>query len=316
MPAGDYKLTNGTLALAGTPIVVINGAGSGASGTQIDGLGASQVLNVGAAVHATINGLTIEHGLTSQSNDGVIGDPAPGVPGGGIANAGTLSLGDVTVTANAAGAGGIYCPSRVFFARDPARRRHILRPPPILPRPICRPPSGASAGSGGSGGGIYNTGTLTITDSTISANTAGAGGNALAGSTAAAPVQAGGNGGNGGSGGGIDNTGTLVISDSTIAANSAGAGGTGGDGSAATVSTASGGNGGAAGAGGAGGGIESSGMLMLSGSTISANTTGAGGNGGSGGLGGGGTGTTPGLNAAGGSGGGRRDRQLGHPDAA
>src|SRR5262249_7678645 len=60
--------------------------------------------------------------------------------------------------------------------------------------------SGNSAN--GSGGGISNSGTLTVSNSTLSGNTAGSN-----------------------AGGGIYNIGTLTVSDSTLSGNSAGSGG-------------------------------------------------------------------------------------------
>ena len=94
-----------------------------------------------------------------------------------------------------------------------------------------------------------------------------------------------------------------MITGSTIDGNSTGAGGNGGTAGNTGISTGNGGNGGNAGAGGSGGGIENSGTLSITGSTIAANKTGAGADGGAGGLGGGGAGTTNGSTGTGGNGG-------------
>ncbi|CAG4930671.1 fibronectin type III domain-containing protein [Acidithrix sp. C25] len=124
-------------------------------------------------------------------------------------------------------------------------------------------------GRGGNGGGINysGSGSLTITDSTISGNSAGNGGNGLS------------SGGAGGNGGGISyvGTGSLTITDSTISGNSAG---TGGNGTFASAGT-----------GGNGGGIyyHSSGSFTISNATITGN-----------GAGNAGTNTTPGLSGDGG----------------
>jgi CSLREA domain-containing protein len=136
--------------------------------------------------------------------------------------------------------------------------------------------SGGHAGSGLAGGGIYNTGTLTLTDSTISGNGAGGGGEGRAAS-----------GGSGGGGGGIYNTGTgtLTLDDSTLSDNEAGGGG-----SALAMSGDSGGS------GGYGGGIDNvAGVVTLADTTLSANRAGPGGDvllddegSGGGGVGGGG----------------------------
>jgi hypothetical protein len=115
-----------------------------------------------------------------------------------------------------------------------------------------------SGGSGGDGGGIHNSGTLTLTGVTVSGNQTGKGGNSNF------------TGGNGGSGGGIFNSGTLTLINSTISGNQTGNGGDGG------FTRGNGGN---------GGGIFNSGTLMLVNSTISSNQTGNSG-GGSGGFGG------------------------------
>ena len=62
------------------------------------------------------------------------------------------------------------------------------------------------------GGGILNSGTLTLSNVTVSGNKTGAGGNGKFG-------------GPGGAGGGISNTGTLTLTGSTINANQTGHGG-------------------------------------------------------------------------------------------
>ena len=123
---------------------------------------------------------------------------------------------------------------------------------------------GAAGGSnpGVNGGGIINTGTLTITNSFITGNLTGSGGS-----------NDGGTGGPGGDGGGIYNSGTLTVTNSTISGNSAGPGGNGG-------ATATGGT------GGRGGGIANTGTLSVVNSTLNGNQAGNGGNAGSSGTGG------------------------------
>ncbi len=110
---------------------------------------------------------------------------------------------------------------------------------------------------GGDGGGIYNSGTLTLINSTVSDNTTGNG-----------AVASGfpGKGGGGGDGGGIYNGGTLTLTNSTVSSNITGHGGAGsGD------IESSGGD------GGDGGGVYDSDTLMVINSTVSSNTTGSGG---------------------------------------
>ncbi|MGH2545172.1 MAG: choice-of-anchor Q domain-containing protein, partial [Ardenticatenaceae bacterium] len=71
------------------------------------------------------------------------------------------------------------------------------------------------AGSAGAGGGLYSEGTATLSASTVSGNTTGAGGSGGSG------------GGFGGSGGGIVAAGTLTVTEGTISDNSTGSGGDG-----------------------------------------------------------------------------------------
>jgi hypothetical protein len=180
--------------------------------------------------------------------------------------------------------------------------------------------AGCGAGrDGGDGGGIYNSGDLTLNRCTVKENATGNG----ATTCPAVPFMC----GQGGSGGGIFNEKTLTLNDSTVKDNTTGNGGPGGAGLmggaggggggiynyrvlfdkslknfiVATVnltnSTVSGnttGNGGVGsagnrgGMGGVGGGIcNGGGTVNLTNSTVSANTTGNGGDGG-GALGGGG----------------------------
>ena len=111
-------------------------------------------------------------------------------------------------------------------------------------------PDGSGATPGGNGGGIYNSGTLTISNSTISNNVTGDGGDGATG------------GGNGGNGGGIYNSGTLTISNSTISNNVTGDGGV-------APSSGKGGN---------GGGIYNVGTSNVKSSIIANNTLGTRGN--------------------------------------
>jgi hypothetical protein len=124
------------------------------------------------------------------------------------------------------------------------------------------------------GGGIFNTGALTLADVTVTGNTVtGPKGADASSGTAGTGVDA--------QGGGICSSGPLTVIDSTITGNRA----TGGHGGKATGSAKAGWGGGAA-----GGGIETSGDLSLSGSTVQNNQaiggaagdgSGTGGNGGS-----------------------------------
>jgi hypothetical protein len=116
--------------------------------------------------------------------------------------------------------------------------------------------TGGVAPTSGVGGGIFNYGSLSLTDSTVTANHA-AFGAGIFNATAATMTMSGdtvnNNATTGGTGGGILNEGTLTITDSTIAANVAHRGG----------------------------GIANDGVLKIGNSTVASNTvTGAGADGG------------------------------------
>jgi hypothetical protein len=229
----------GTIVLLGIPVdlvstVVVNGAGS--SATTIDGNNARRVFMVGVASTVEIAGIQITRGRAPNGST----PGAAGGAGGGIHNAGNLTLRNAVVSDNVAGngAGGIAASFPATFMGGPG-------------------------GSGGDGGAIYSTGTLTLVDVTISRNQAGSGGAGGAGAGGS-----GGSGGSGGNGGGVYATGpgALTVSASTISDNSAGPGGAGGSGAPA----------GSAGGGGAGGGIFTASTTNMTGTTIFGNTTAAG----------------------------------------
>lgn len=108
----------------------------------------------------------------------------------------------------------------------------------------------ANANATGSGGGISNSGTLTVNNSTFSDNSASGGGgiyNSLGATLTVMNSTFSGNAAGGGSGGGILNNGTVTVSNSTFSGNSAGNGGAianfGGTGVTVTNSTISGNSG-------------------------------------------------------------------------
>jgi hypothetical protein len=159
--------------------------GPGANNLTVSGSGAYQVFNIASGVSVSMSGLSISDGMVSGTN------------GGGIANAGTLSLTNCAIANNSAV---------------------------------------ATMAGGGDGGGIANTGTLSLTDCTVAYNTAtgiagassGSGGGianagtlSLVNSTVADNTAVGATAGSSGIGGGIANSGTLSALDSTIAGNSA-----------------------------------------------------------------------------------------------
>lgn len=129
--------------------------GSNALTTSIDGSNSNTVVGINSSgAHVNISQLTITNGTGLTHG------------GGGIYNAGTLTLNNVTVSGNSS--------------------------------------NDSATAAAGLGGGIYNAGTLTIFNSTLSGNSV------TRYRPGATPM-----------GGGIYNTGKLVIANSTIAANQA-----------------------------------------------------------------------------------------------
>jgi CSLREA domain-containing protein len=236
-PREDSNAT-GDLDVTGTVRnLTIEGAGAGVTTIDATQLG-DRVMDIDSGATTTIRDLTISGGRAPAGTPGGAGMPgAKGDSGGAIRNLGSLSLTGVVVANNQAGDGGGH------------------------PDPLNGP--AGPGGPGGDGGGLYNAGTLTLTDSELIYNGAGAG---------APGAGLGYDGGAGGAGGGIYNAGTLTITRSTVGADSAG---TGGPGAAGT--TAGNGN-----AGGWGGGVFGAAFssLTATNSTLSSNLAGDGGVGG------------------------------------
>jgi CSLREA domain-containing protein len=142
-----------------------------------------------------------------------------------------------------------------------------------------------SVGRSGSGGGIANSGSVTLAGVTVKNNRAGVG--------ALGSVSSTGTGGNGGHGGGVWNTGTMAATNATLSENHAGPGGTGEGGGSLNIPR----YGGFGGDGGHGGGLYNSGSATITSSTLTLNQAGSGGEGGYS------WGDTPGGGGDGGSGG-------------
>jgi hypothetical protein len=157
------------------------------------------------------------------------------------------------------------------------------------------------APAGADGGGLYNSGTLTLSNCFITASKAGTGskgGNGADGTIGIGNVDGGdgGDGDFGGNGGGIFDNGTLTLVGCSVTNNTGGTGGNGGNGGDAfTLSSGSGGDGGNGGNGGNGGGVSSSGNLTLIDCLLADNLSGSSGSGGSGGAGGSFPAGTPGY---------------------
>jgi CSLREA domain-containing protein len=340
LPAGRYVLSRpgaeenqnqtGDLDIADELTIL----GAGASATIIDANGIDRVLQVLKGRVARIEGVTLTGGRTADGRDGYPkegkegsgggeGDKAfgergqDGGAGGGILNAGSLTLVNCTVADNATGNGGDGGNGYGGFGGSGGGKGGSG--------------FGGFGGNGGDGGGIYDTGVLTLVGTTVTENSTGAGGNGGQGhggdggvGGGAASLGSGGFGGNGGDGGGVyeQEEGELIIEQSTITANSTGAGGNGalglggyaGGGGSGSVTGGTGGDGvgGFGGIGGWGGGIAALDPMILTDDLTAGNHTGDGGQagdgiGGSGGPGGtsGGTGGNggAGLGGFGGNGG-------------
>ncbi|WLH01512.1 Ig-like domain-containing protein [Pseudomonas beijingensis] len=213
----------------------------------LDGQYRTQIINVTAGTTATLDGLVITRGMVA-GNGGNGGDDALVSKGGGIYNAGTLTLRNVTVTANAAsggGGGGGVTPQYAggggggggaITGGTGGKGGDTLN----------ATGSNGSAGQGGAGGGFFNMG------GRGGSSTGGAGGSAYpgystgsAGGTASSGgLSIGGGGGGdgyndiGGAGGGAvggiynDTGATLRIIGNSVISNNVGAGGGGGGGGA------------------------------------------------------------------------------------
>jgi large repetitive protein len=269
VPTGTYPLTLGSLGLTANTIS-IGGTGAGAiagsgSGTvTIQAKGKFRVVNVGSAATATLSQVTVTGGKTGPSGYG-----------GGIYNAGKLTVSGSVITGNTAPAGGgiANAGGTLTVAHTVVTGNHA----PYF------------GGGGIINGGVHNVpGLVTVTDSTISGNTSGGdGGGILNGQnghpatahSAAVAVRrdcpplrhcAGGPGRPGA--GGLPGPGLrLVVTGTQFVSNtSTGAGGgIANDGGVAsvTLSTLTGNSAGAA----IGGGIEDYGSVTVKLSTLSAN---------------------------------------------
>lgn len=233
--------------------LTINGKGSGTGpgaiivgndpNNNLDPTQQDRVFQVFGGYTVVFNALMITNGAAYGTNGG-------GILYDDSATGGSLTLNRVTVTGNvtpgsttsnpvcppnclptpsASGPGaGIYSGvGRTLTLNDSIISNNGLSNGPILGPPGSGPTSG-------DGGGIYNVGTLTLTNTLISGNAAGSGGglnnlgtatvtkssfqkNSAAGFFFAGPSQ--------GGGGGIANSGTLTLTDSSLSGNTASIGG-------------------------------------------------------------------------------------------
>jgi predicted outer membrane repeat protein len=267
-------LTGGELDI--TDSLIINGPGQ--SALTISGNNASRVFNVASGIVVGMANLTIANGESSFYFDG-----------GGIYNAGDLTLGRVTVSGNhAADGGGIYNSGSLSLEQVTLSNNRA---------------SGSDFDIDGQGGGVYNSGTLAVLSGTLSGNVGNYGGalnNAgtmtmtgctLSGNTAddyGGAVQNSGSAtisgstfsGNVGNswGGDISNAGTLTLSNSTLTGGTAQeSGGSIFNNSGATATLSSVTVAGASASSAAG--LSNAGVLSLTGCTIQTNKAGSNGGG-------------------------------------
>ena len=253
LPAGTYLTTRSTFGddanVGGdfdiTSNITINGAGAGSTFIQAAssaGVATERVLHFVSGT-STVKGVTVRYGRhagtafgagiynggTLTLTNSTVSDNSGAFAGGGIYNLGTLTLTNVISTGNQASLGaGIFneYSSVIMLAQTGITN---------------------NATSFAEGGGIYNLGTMTVTDSTIRGNTAygsrGGGIYSLSGGVISNSIVG---TNHAGEGGGIFSVGTLTVTNSTVSGNSAEDYG--------------------------GGGILSSGMLTMTNSTVNGNS--------------------------------------------
>jgi hypothetical protein len=225
----NFSVT-GTITLTSAPLVIGTNViikGPGAAHLAINGNSQFTVFKVDPAVSsAVISGVTIENGSTLTDGGGIsnqgtlavsssiITGNTAGVDGDGIYNSGTLLLNNTTLSSNhhfavAGSGGGIYNTSsgKVLVSNSSITSN--------------------ADNDGGQGGGIYNGGTMAVSNSTVSDNFTISGNGAgifNVGSLAVSGSTISGNGASGGDGGGINNSGTLTMINSTLSGNFDGGG--------------------------------------------------------------------------------------------
>ena len=275
-PSGTDDNSSGDLDITGASNLTLVGAGGTATVIDASGLD-DRALSIASRANVTVSKLAIHGGQAPSGSTGTQGTGgvacAPGgagsagANGGGILNAGTLTLRDTVVDGNTAGTGGAGGAGGAQTTPSGC--------------------SGGTGGPGGSGGGIYNASRLTLIDSTVRANAAGPGGPGGAGGSSSGAAGSGGSGGSGGLGGALYNQGMLTATGSFVSGNRAGGGGGGGPGQTGGTGTTGTGLAGPGGPGGWGGGVFSTlKVLNLINSTLVDNLGGEGGQGSQGGVGG------------------------------
>ena len=252
---GDIVTFNTSMTVGLTSVLVVNKNvtidgdlnNDNVADVTLDGQYRTQIINVTSGTTATLDGLVITRGMVA-GNGGNGGDDALVSQGGGIYNAGTLTLRNVTVTANAASGGGGGGGVTPMYAGGGGGGGGAVGSG-IGGKggdTLNATGSNGTTGQGGAGGGFFNIG------GRGGSTTGGAGGAAYPGySTGSAGGTASSGGlsiGGGGGGDGYDNFGgdgggavggiyndtgaTLRIIGNSVISNNVGAGGGGGGGGA------------------------------------------------------------------------------------
>lgn len=207
LPA-TIALTSGPIEL--TKNVTITGPGS--SEVTVTSQAASQIFIVDPGVTAKISGITLAAAAVSSTSP----------DGGAIYNAGVLTLASDVISSSKA----LSAFRRNFVRYQPRRLRFDPRPrsrgarPPRHPR--AEAPPRPHVVSPASGGGVYNAGSLTIADSTLSGNSVGEGNGGAVYNAAGknlVVVRSVLVGNSGGIGGAIDNEGTATLRSDSFSGN-------------------------------------------------------------------------------------------------
>jgi hypothetical protein len=154
---GTLTLALGNLAI-GKDLTI---SGPGPQFITISGNSRFQVFNVPSGVNVTIAGLTITSGVSGFING------APNSLGGGVFNAGTLSLINCVISSNIAQA----TPGSIGFGGGVFNLGNLTMTNCLVFNNQAQPNGTVS----GQGGGVYNTRTMTMVNVTVASNNAGLG---------------------------------------------------------------------------------------------------------------------------------------------
>ncbi|MFL6285636.1 MAG: Calx-beta domain-containing protein [Pyrinomonadaceae bacterium] len=269
-PSGDVIgfSVNGTINLTSalpdlSKSITISGPGAAQLTVRRNSAEPYRIFVVSPAVNVSISGLTVSNG---QAPPATVTD-APG--GGGIYNAGGLTLSDVIVSNNSVPSSPWPVPFTPFVMQGGGGIQNdgvlTMTDCDITGNSTGSGVNGNSNVSGGNGGGIFNTGTLAMTGSSVTFNATGRG---------ADRSPSGGFAGSGGAGGGIYNAPNgarqvgATLTNCNVSENSTGDGGKIVNGVSTSVSQS--------GNGGAGGGVYNASTMTISSSFVSGNQTGVG----------------------------------------